>query len=185
MFCCGGYGFKSSKDFLATYELLGGDENKDLYISHLIQKKLLEGSTFHAYEAFAYESYGTLVEFKNYVKDVKTIFCDFDGVLVKNSSKFDSPPWQYIPIESNILHLEEFLSESKDSKLIITTSRPQSEEPNIKSFLKEYKIKCHCIICSLPHAKRILVNDFSKSNPYPSSIAVNLPRDSDKLSDYF
>ncbi len=185
MFCCGGYGFKSSKDFLATYELLGGDENKDLYISHLIQKKLLEGSTFHAYEAFAYESYGTLVEFKNYVKDVKTIFCDFDGVLVKNSSKFDSPPWQYIPIESNILHLEEFLSESKDSKLIITTSRPQSEEPNIKSFLKGYKIKCHSIICSLPHAKRILVNDFSKSNPYPSSIAVNLPRDSDTLSHYF
>ena len=185
IFCCGGYGFKSSKDFLQTYEALGGDSNTDLYISHLIQKKLLDGSTFHAYEAFSYESYGTLVEFRNFVDEVKTIFCDFDGVLVKNSSKFASPPWQYVPIESNLLYLEEFLSESKDSKLIITTSRPQTEELNIKSFLKEYKINCHCIICSLPHAKRILVNDFSKSNPYPSSIAINLPRDSDELSNYF
>tara|TARA_Y100001978_G_scaffold202749_1_gene224971 strand:- start:313 stop:1356 length:1044 start_codon:yes stop_codon:yes gene_type:complete len=185
IFCCGGYGFKSSKEFLATYEGLGGDGNKDLYISHLIQKKLLDGSTFHAYEAFSYESYGTLVEFRNCVKEVKTIFCDFDGILVENSSKFSSPPWQYVPIEPNLYYLEEFLSESKDSKLIITTSRPQKEELNIKSFLKEYKIDCHSIICSLPHAKRVLVNDFSKSNPYPSSVAINLPRDSDELSNYF
>ena len=32
------------------------------------------------------------------------------------------------------------------------------------------------------HAKRILINDFASSNPYPSSIAVNIPRNNIELS---
>ncbi len=183
-FCCGGYSFNSSSEFLKTYEELGGDENKDLYISHIIQKKLLDGKTFHAYEAQKYESYGTLTEFRNYSNNVKTFFCDFDGVLVKNSSKFSTPPWQYLPIENNLSYLSEFLANSGDSKLIITTSRPAKEKSNIEEFLKLHNISCHSIITDLPHSKRILINDFSKSNPYPSCLAVNLPRDSSDLSEY-
>ena len=74
-----------------------------------IQKKLLDGFTFHGYEAFGYEDYGTVTEFKNYIKNVRSIFCDFDGVLVENSSKFNSPPWQYNPILKNLNYLSDFL----------------------------------------------------------------------------
>ena len=184
-FCCGGYGFKSSVNFLKTYENIGGDSNKDLYISHIIQKNLLEGMTFNAYEAKSYEDYGTLTEFQKYAEKTKTIFCDFDGVLVENSSKFANPPWQYKPINTNISHLSNYLENSKNSKLIITTSRPNSEKEKIASFLLEFNIKCHSIITDLPHSKRILINDFSKSNNYPSCEAINLPRDSANLHDYF
>ena len=183
-FCCGDYGFSSSTEFLKTYEKLGGESNKDLYISHIIQKQLLDGTTFHAYEANSYESYGTLGEFRSYSNNVKTIFCDFDGVLVKNSSKFQNPTCQYIPIEANLLYLSDFLLKSKDSKLIITTSRPLSEENKIILFLKKNKIPCHSVITGLPHSKRIIINDFSKTNPYPSCLAENLVRDEDNLSEY-
>ena len=124
-------------------------------------------------------------EYKNYIEKVKTIFCDFDGVIVENSSKFAEPPWEYKPIDNNILHLSNYLSKSKDSKLIITTSRPETEKNNIESFLINHDIKCHEIITGLPHAKRLLINDFSSSNSYPSCEAINLPRNSSKLSDYF
>ena len=183
-FCCGGYGFKSSKEFLDKYEEIGGDKNKNLYISHVIQKNLLDGITFHAYEAKSYESYGTLKEFQNYSQEVRTIFCDFDGVLVENSSKFANPPWQYNPIEANLNHLSRYLKNSSFSKVVITTSRPKSEEKKIKSFLKNHEINAHSVITDLPHSKRVLINDFSTSNKFPTSESINLPRNSDKLSDY-
>jgi hypothetical protein len=41
------------------------------------------------------------------------------------------------------------------------------------------------IITELPHGKRILINDFSNTNPYPSATAVNVVRDSKELADIF
>lgn len=184
-FCCGGYSFKSSHEFLKYYEKIGGDRNVDLYISHIIQKQLLDGKTFHSYKASDYEDYGTVTEFYSYISNTRSIFCDFDGVLVENSSKFANPPWQYNPIEENLKYISNFLKDSTYSKLIITTSRPSKEKINIEKFLDKYKIKCHSIITDLPHAKRVLINDFSKSNPYPTAQGINLPRDSGNLSDYF
>ena len=183
-FCCGGYSFISSHSFSNSYESIGGDNNHDLYVSHIIQKNLLEGITYHAHEASSYEDYGTLREFKNYTKEVKTIFSDFDGVLVLNSSKFANPPWQYNPNKNNLNYLSNFLKGSPDSKLIITTSRPISEKKNIENFLKNYGIYCHDIVTDLPHAKRILINDYSSSNPYPSASSINIKRDSDNLCDF-
>tara|TARA_B100000886_G_scaffold337886_1_gene299560 strand:+ start:6442 stop:7491 length:1050 start_codon:yes stop_codon:yes gene_type:complete len=184
-FCCGGYSFNSSTQFLNTYDEIGGDANENLYISHIIQKLLLEGITFHSKKAHSYEDYGTAIEFKNYIKKTKSIFCDFDGVLVENSSKFSSPPWQYSPINENLNFLSNYLLNSPHSKLIITTSRPNSEENNIKKFLEEFNIKCHKIITDLPHAGRILVNDFSNTNPFPTANAINISRNAKNLCDYF
>ena len=183
-FCCGGYGFKSSKDFLENYNLLGGGSNPDLYVSHIIQKSILSGDTFYAYEANKYEDYGTSQEYFEYIKDVRSIFCDFDGVLVINSSKFSSPPWQYKPNIDNLKCISDYLKKSPFSKIIITTSRPKNQKQNIINFLRSYEIECGEVITDLPHASRVLINDFSQSNPYPTSQAINLVRDSNNLSDY-
>ena len=183
-FCCGGYGFKSSKEFLENYNFLGGGSNPDLYVSHIIQKSILSGDTFYAYEANKYEDYGTSQEYFEYIKDVRSIFCDFDGVLVINSSKFSNPPWQYKPNIDNLKCISDYLKKSPFSKIIITTSRPKNQKQNIINFLRSYEIECSEVITDLPHASRILINDFSKSNPYPTSQAINLVRDSNNLEDY-
>ena len=183
-FCCGGYGFKSSKNFLENYNFLGGGSNKDLYVSHIIQRGILSGDTFYAYEAKSYEDYGTFQEYSEYIKDVRSIFCDFDGVLVINSSKFASPPWQYKPNNDNLKSISNYLKKSPFSKLIITTSRPKNQKQNIINFLRSYEIECLDVITDLPHASRVLINDFSNSNPYPTSQAINLVRDSTNLEDY-
>ena len=36
----------------------------------------------------------------------------------------------------------------------------------------------------LPHCKRVIINDFAKSNPYPSCEAINLPRNFDNLAEF-
>ena len=39
------------------------------------------------------------------------------------------------------------------------------------------------LIVGLQNARRILINDYNKSNPYPRAEAINLVRDSDNLED--
>ncbi len=144
----------------------------------------MDGKIFKSLEAENYQDYGTYQDYKKFMTKTKSLFCDFDGTLVKNSSKFDNPPWKYEPIQDNLELISKFLKSSPYSKLIITTSRPKSEIKNIQDFLKSYKISCHAIITDLPHSSRLLINDFAKSNPYPSAEAINIKRNSKDLSDY-
>ena len=68
------------------------------------------------------------------------------------------------------------------AELIITTSRPDNQKKYKISLLKRFNIKSKYILTNLLHAKRALINDFSESNPFPSSISINLERDTKKLS---
>ena len=131
-----------------------------------------------------YIDYGTSKEYFLETKKTITIFCDFDGVLVKNSSKFSNSPWSYNPLEINIKSLKKKLNLSPYSVLIITTSRPNEEKESIKKFCNNNGLKVKDIITDLPHCKRYLINDFSNSNPFPSAISINSPRDSETLDQY-
>ena len=51
----------------------------------------------------------------------------------------------------------------------------------IKRFLNNNNISFNDVITNLSHSKRILVNDFSQTNPYPSSIAINIKRDANDM----
>ena len=179
-FCTGSYEFKSSLEFISyTKSCLKISSN--VYISDVIYSMILDNHTFSYTEAFDYIDWGTLREFKNFKNKFFTIFCDFDGCLVKNSSKFAKTPWQLIPIKDNLRCLNN-LQKIINIELIITTSRPKSEKIKIIKFLRKHRIKFKDIITDLMHSKRILVNDFAETNPYPSSIAVNIPRNDIGLS---
>ena len=59
-----------------------------------------------------------------------------------------------------------------------------SQSSKINEFLAEYDLCPSHIVTDLPHAQRILVNDFSKTNQYPSARSVSIPRDNPCLGDY-
>lgn len=179
LFCCGAYAFKSSNSFIKNAEELLKESN-DVYISHVIFKMLFNGERFKSIEASNYSDWGTLKEFRSFQKKNITIFCDFDGCLVINGSKFGKNGWNSSPIESNLKILKK-ISLTYNLKLIITTSRPKSQIKFINKILRKYDFKNILIITDLPHGKRILVNDFSNTNPYPSAEALNITRDSDEL----
>jgi hypothetical protein len=52
------------------------------------------------------------------------------------------------------------------------------------SELEKKNISYDELIMGLPHCKRVIINDFAKSNPYPSCEAINLPRNSDNLNEF-
>ena len=184
LFCCGGYSFVDAKDFVSNFKKVKKKSgHKEIYISHIIFNMLLDGKSFITHEASKYIDWGTERDYKDYCKKFLTIFCDVDGVLLENGSKFGPKGWETKCIKKNV---EFFANLQNEGKLyfIVTTSRPKSEVPYIKEQLKKLGLDVDRFITDLPHSKRVLVNDFSKSNPYPSAISINIERDSEELSSY-
>ena len=179
-FCCGGYTFKDPKDFISAYESLKDSEN--LYLSHLIFYLILEGRVFVTTSAKNYLDWGTLKDWNSYKTKFATIFLDIDGVLVKNSGRYFEPIWgETEAITPNKSIINE-LYDSGRVEIILTTSRGHDFEDSTRKQLEQHGIKFHRLIMGLMHCRRIIVNDFADSNPYPSCSAINIKRnDKDHL----
>lgn len=179
-FCCGAYGFQSSDSFLAHSNI----DSENAFISDVIFNMILNGKTFVGVECQDYEDWGTMEAWRKYKSSFKTLFVDIDGTVVKNSSAYLRP---YIgesePLQKNVDYLKKLI-ETQRVELIFTTSRPQEWEEATKKQLQDLGLKYKHLIMGLQSSKRILINDFSDTNPYKSCEAVNIPRDSDNLKQY-
>lgn len=183
--CAGIYGISSVVNFAESYnECLKVMRDAEIYISHVISHLVSScEQPFEFVEASSFEDWGTLNDWRSVQKRMSTYFSDFDGVLVRNAGKFGSQNWdsEFESLQENIAKLSELSSQG--SQIIITTSRDITYEKKIRNFLEENGVKVAAVICGLNHAPRLLINDFAPTNPYPSAIAINIPRDAN-LSDY-
>lgn len=179
-FCCGLYAFKDAIDFCNTVEAL--PQNFEYYISDIIWYQIITNkSIFEAVETSNYEDWGTIEDWNNIKKQYKTLFIDLDGILVENGGMFCDPYCLDMGgLQSNIDYINKLYIEGK-TQIIITTARPRYLQEDTLAQLQKLGIKCHAILMGLLHAKRVLVNDFAASNPYPSAEAINIPRNSDLI----
>ena len=183
-FSSGGYGFADAKEFCETFEKLQ-DMDGECYISHIIFEMMLSGSTFYGTKTTDFKDWGTLDAWNKYKSQYKCLFVDIDGTLITNSSHH-FPPYTGSgePIEDNIDLLAE-LHEQGKAKIILTTSRPERLRQLTIQELQTKGIPFDDLVMGLPHCQRIVINDFARSNPYPSCKAINIPRNTDDLKEYF
>ena len=183
-FSSGGYGFADAKEFCKTFEKLQ-DMDGECYISHIIFEMMLSGSTFYGTKTADFKDWGTLDAWNKYKSQYKCLFVDIDGTLITNSSHHFPP---YVgsgePIENNIDYLAE-LHEQGRAKIVLTTSRPERLRQITITELQTKGIPYDELVMGLPHCQRVIINDFARSNPYPSCKAINIPRNTDELKDYF
>lgn len=186
-FCVGGYSFSDAVKFTETFKDLSkmvGIEKEEIYISHIIKKMLLDNETFEICEVSNYSDWGTISDWEKYVSQYNTIFCDIDGCLVMNSSEYFSPEWgNSEALQSNIDIINKLYNKGK-TQVILTTSRKNSYKEETINQLSKLNIKYHCILFDLSHSKRILINDYSETNKYPSAISINVKRNCDDFNDY-
>ena len=182
-FSSGGYGFADAKEFCETFEKLQ-DMDGECYISHIIFEMMLSGSTFYGTKTTDFKDWGTLDAWNKYKSQYKCLFVDIDGTLITNSSHHFPP---YVgsgePIENNIDLLAD-LHEQGKAKIILTTSRPENLRKITIMELQTKGIPYDELIMGLPHCQRIIINDFARSNPYPSCSAINIPRNENNLTEF-
>jgi len=179
-FCCGGYFFSSAKSFIDGYNDIKNEEN--IYISHIIYKRILEKENYFTFPVKNYLDWGTEEDWIKYTQNFKTIFVDIDGCLVKSSAEFFDPRWGTTEgLERNVKHLNALYNTGK-VQIILTTSRKTSYRQITEDQLKKIGFKYDTLIMDLYHAKRYLINDYSKS--FPTAIAINLKRDAENLENF-
>ena len=182
-FSSGGYGFADAKEFCKTFEKLQ-DMDGECYISHIIFEMMLSGSTFYGTKTTDFKDWGTLDAWNKYKSQYKCLFVDIDGTLITNSSHH-FPPYTGSgePIEDNIDLLAE-LHEQGKARIILTTSRPERLRQLTIQELQIKGIPFDDLVMGLPHCQRIVINDFARSNPYPSCSAINIPRNENNLTEF-
>lgn len=183
--CLGVYIFADARQFVQSYEAMNkGDFKGEMYISHVMSFMLTEkNQPFQYITAKSYQDWGTLIEWKDVQKNMRTIFIDFDGVLIKNSGRYGKVNWDNNDeiLEENCKRIREL--QQAGAQIILTTSRPENFREKVEGLLMRAGIKPYAILMGLHHAPRVLVNDFAPSNPYPSATAINISRNG-SLSDY-
>lgn len=181
-FCVGGYGFNSSIEFCNYYnriKVLPGE----CYISNVIFEMILEGEKFIGNESSGFLDWGTIKSWNDYKSNLYTIFTDLDGTLITNTSHLIPP---YIgegkPLSNNIDVIKRV--RKNGGFIVITTSRPEEYREATMKEMDSHGIPYDILIMDLPHSQRILINDFAKSNPYPSCSSINIQRNSDDIDQY-
>lgn len=182
-FCVGGYGFASATEYLAAFKEVGKLQSR-IYLSHVIFEMLLAGTSFVGLEAENFLDWGDSALWRKFCSEYKCLFVDIDGTLVTNSSAhFEPSIGSGVPLSNNIELLQE-LHRAGKARIILTTSRHEKFREITLQELIAKQIPFDDLLMGLPHCQRVLINDFAKSNAYPSCAAINLPRDEDSLKNY-
>lgn len=184
--CLGVYMFENTTIFINAYDnLIKKQIQGEMYVSHIISHLLSTNKyIFTKIEAKEYNDWGTINEWKAVQNNYRTYFCDVDGVLLKNCGKYGSKNWyNNEEIISENMEIIRKLQE-KGAQIVITTSRTEECRNNLIKILKDNGIEPYAILMGLNHSARVIINDFANTNPYPSGIAITLPRNS-HLEEYF
>ena len=175
--CVGGYEFASAAEYCLNFEQLKDyAKESEIFISHIINK-MLNSTTFNIHQVNEYIDCGTYTEFVKYNQSKPTIFCDIDGTVFYNQSHHFDNNYSRAPkaLPSAIKYL--INKQEQGSKIVFTTSRPEEYKDITLKALRECGFKNISVLFNMPHAPRMVINDNSKTNPYPTALAMNVPRD--------
>ena len=185
--CLGVYSVLS-EDFIRAYKKICDSDvykhENEIYVSHVISYLIACDSRIFEYvEADKFVDWGTAEEWYKEVAKHNTYIFDIDGVLLENCGKYGSKNWSnhFKPIEENLMILKSL--SDKGNEIIFMTARPKKYLSSFEALLEARGIKYKTIIDNCNHSKRVIVNDFASTNPYPSCEALSVKRNSN-LGDY-
>jgi hypothetical protein len=180
-FCVGGYKFASANEYLAAYDELK-DRGDELFVSHIIQSMLNDGNLWKKVFVANYVDVGTADDWHKY-NDMPVLFCDIDGTLVKAQSRYGNNGYDTVPnvLKENVKRIREY--HDKGCQIFFTTARPHTYREQTDKMIRSLGFTNYQLITGLHNARRVLINDYNTSNPYPRAEAINIYRDHDNLKD--
>lgn len=181
--CVGLYAFNTVEKFKKYYQFCKKNIFKnEIYISYLVKSAINNNELFFSSEVTHYEDYGTYKDWLKIRKKYRTYFVDLDGVLFVNKGKYGRKNWftKNIYIKKNLKYLLQL--NRANAEIIFTSSREKTLEKKLNSELKKIGFSNFRILLGLNHGQRVLINDYSITNPNPSAISINLQRNSSSLN---
>ena len=178
------YGAADAGRYLDAFAAVARDcPAGEVFVSHILNRLARDGDPVRALHVDDFIDVGTLEDWRRFVRAHGTLVCDLDGVVFENHSRFFPPYWDEadVPIAANVAELKRW--QARGAQLIFMTARPEALRARVEATLVGLGLKPHALIMDCLHARRFLVNDFAGSNPHPSAVAINLPRNGGGLAD--
>lgn len=181
----GGYGFHDAASFIDRFrQMMDQGFQGEPFVSHVILESMRHGTVFRAVRVNGYEDVGTLEAWHLFRERAAVYLVDIDGIVFANAGAYTPPFWDDPdrPLQRNVEFLRQL--SAKGAQIVFVTARPERYREKTEAALRELGLSWHAAIFGVQHARRVLVNDFAASNPYPSAMAINIPRDEDKLDQF-
>lgn len=185
--CLGVYSVLA-EDFMSAFEDVSKSfvykEHNEIYVSHIISYLILQQKKIFNYiECEEFVDWGTKQDWMKERSKFKTYIFDIDGVLLKNYGKYGVKNWSntFEPIEENVSLLKR-LSDA-GHEIVFMTSRDEVNLVGFLEYIDKLGIKYKSVVSGCYHGKRILINDFAATNPWPSCEAISIKRN-DLLGEY-
>ena len=182
-FCVGGYYFTNPEAFCQTYKKLVAqfvDGAQELYISDIIGAMLLDDVPFFTRKARGYVDWGTIREWHNFHRHLRTYFLNLDGVVFESGSPFFHP--KYSEVKPNLEVVAELLKLQKEgNQIIFVSERDESWRDETEAALAALDFKSFILVMGCRNTQYILVNACLPQSPYPSARAVNLFNSGDEI----
>lgn len=179
----GGYGIRSAGLFIDAYQRLVRDHIEgEPFVSHVLFEAMRQGEVFRGVSVSNYEDVGTAEAWQEFRHRSSVYVVDLDGVIFRNAGAYIPPLWSDpdVPLVENVEAVRKLISSG--AQIVFMTARPDAYRVKTEDSLRSLGLSWHQIVFGVNHARRVIINDFAPSNPYPSAVALNLPRNSDTLA---
>jgi NDP-sugar pyrophosphorylase family protein len=180
-FCVGGYQFKNSLDFLNAFDKISHVKS-ETFVSDCIEYLISDGKVFNSILITDWVDVGTKHDWLKF-NNRPTIFCDIDGTLIENQNSYGKNNYftDPVPLPENVKAIH--LAIANGCQIIFTTARREKYRERTTKVLDNLGFKDYQLIMNLNHAKRIVINDYAPTNPYPSAVSINLQRNAENLAE--
>lgn len=180
-FCVGGYKFSSALMYKEAFERI--NNNREIFVSDVISVCIGDLKIFNQMPVTNYTDVGTSQDWFEY-NNKPVIFCDIDGTIIVSQSRVGINNYNDKPVvlEKNVKRLLEL--QEKGAQFVFTTSRENEFKSLTRKVLYDLGFKSFDLITGLQNARRILINDYNETNPFPRAESINIRRNSDNLSDF-
>ena len=177
-FSCGGYYFAMTSEFQTYFQKLSESQiQQEMYISSVIDLMIQAKNIFNPVPCTGYVDLGVFEDWVSYRSKFRTYIFDIDGVIVRNGSRYIEPKWgetQAFPKVSEKLRS----LKAAGHYILLVTSRPETYRDVTTKQMQREGIVYDQLVMGVHHGARVVVNDHSKSTPFPTIVAVDSVRDS-------
>ena len=153
------------------------NKDNEIFVSNIVDFTISQGNLFFESEVENFIDVGTAEDWFDY-NNKPTYFCDIDGTILKSK-------WDYYDEVEPIWDNVKALLNKKESgcKLVFITARHEKYRKLTQDTLDGLGFGDCQLVMNVHHSKRILINDYANSNPYPTAVAINIERDNENLGD--
>jgi hypothetical protein len=108
-----------------------------------------------------------------------------EGVITRSDGNASTERWGtgLEIITENTLELLK-LEATGRVKIVFISSRPTEDTQTLASKLEGAGFKSPRVLCGMHNSQMLSISEFSATNPYPSSFSINVPRNSNNLSEH-